>query len=69
MRRHDPATLERISRIQQIVGLRNILIHEYHEIDYEIVWRTITTFLPLLLQEVEVLLDEGERERLAGGKG
>lgn len=69
LRRHDAATLARISMIQQIVGLRNILIHEYHEIDYEIVWHTIKNHLPPLLLEVEALLDEGERERLEQAEG
>ncbi|MGI8552057.1 MAG: HepT-like ribonuclease domain-containing protein [Dehalococcoidia bacterium] len=37
----------------QIVGLRNRLIHEYHEIDLDIVWTVTTRDLPALLSELE----------------
>ena len=38
---HDPEITERISAVQQSVGLRNTLIHGYQAIDYPIVWHTI----------------------------
>ena len=42
--------------------MRNALIHMYHEIDYARVWRTVEVSLPVLLREVSLLLEEGERE-------
>jgi uncharacterized protein with HEPN domain len=33
---------------KDIVGMRNILIHDYIGIDYEIVWNTIDSYLPKL---------------------
>ncbi len=38
---HDPEITERISAVQQSVGLRNTLIHGYQAIDYPTVWRAI----------------------------
>ena len=32
LRRRDPATVARISNVGDIVGMRNVLIHQYHEI-------------------------------------
>jgi uncharacterized protein with HEPN domain len=55
----------RISAIPEIIGMRNVVIHMDHEIDYERVWRTIEVHLPVLLREVEMLLDEGDREEAA----
>ena len=39
----------------QIRGLRNRLIHEYFNIDHEIVWQVLTTEIPALLPELENL--------------
>src|ERR1700728_3598866 len=32
----------------KIIGLRNIVVHEYFRIDYEIIWDAATNFLPEL---------------------
>lgn len=40
-----------------IVGMRNRLIHAYFGIDYDVVWQTITESLPLLLVEVEAIIE------------
>lgn len=34
---------------KQIIGLRNKLIHEYFDINYEIIWTTVKVELPILL--------------------
>ena len=60
LRRHDPAIVARISAHNQIVGLRNALIHGYDVIDYPAVWRTVQESLPVLRSEVEQLLRESE---------
>jgi uncharacterized protein with HEPN domain len=39
-----------------IVGMRNILIHAYFDVDLDEVWRTVTTDLPPLIAELEKLL-------------
>jgi uncharacterized protein with HEPN domain len=37
----------------KIVGLRNIVVHEYFGINYQIIWEAATMFLPTLKVELE----------------
>ncbi len=46
-----------ISSQNQIIGMRNRVIHGYDKVDDEIVWGTIIKHLPLLKSEVCILLD------------
>lgn len=39
-----------------IVAMRNRLIHAYFEVDRDIVWRTVTEEIPVLLSSLRVLL-------------
>jgi uncharacterized protein with HEPN domain len=41
----------------QIVGLRNIFVHEYFGIDSNLVWDIITNDLPLLKASIKEMLD------------
>ena len=43
---------------RDIIAMRNRLIHAYFDIDLDILWQTVTTELPLLLESLEALLDE-----------
>ena len=43
-----------------IIGFRNVLIHQYHRIDYRIVFRIIRKDLPGLLRQLEAILSEQE---------
>ena len=43
---------------KQIVGMRNILVHNYFSIDAAIVWAVIENDLPVLKQQINKLLDE-----------
>ena len=58
LRRDDPETADRLSEHERIVGFRNVLVHGYDLVDDGIAWETIRTNLPLLLSEVEDLLEE-----------
>jgi uncharacterized protein with HEPN domain len=40
----------------QMYGMRNRIVHDYFEIDLEVVWRTVQMDLPLLRQQVSVLI-------------
>jgi len=41
---------------RRTVGLRNVIIHRYDEIQQDIIWRIITTELATLLTQLEPLL-------------
>ena len=38
VRRSDPEVSARIPEIAQIIGMRNIIVHEYGNIDHRLVW-------------------------------
>jgi uncharacterized protein with HEPN domain len=42
---------------QLITAMRNILIHDYDDVDLEIVWRTVEVDLPPLIKEIETYLN------------
>jgi uncharacterized protein with HEPN domain len=42
----------------EMVGLRNVLIHEYDDVDLSIVWNTIRNDLPLLISVLQKILGE-----------
>jgi uncharacterized protein with HEPN domain len=54
----DATTAARISERERIISFRNILIHGYAEVDDRIVWDVLQTKLPILLEEVEALLQK-----------
>lgn len=41
---------------QKIVGLRNVIVHDYRDLDQEELWETITIHLPVLVRATEGLL-------------
>jgi uncharacterized protein with HEPN domain len=55
---HDPDSAARISESEAIVGMRIVLVHRYGELDNRRVWDTIQSKLPILIREVEALLEE-----------
>ena len=56
--RLEPALAEQITECRGYIGLRNILNHRYPEIHHPTMWNTIATEIPVLIREVEQLLDE-----------
>ncbi|MBM2816007.1 MAG: hypothetical protein HW421_2769 [Ignavibacteria bacterium] len=46
----------KISSKKQIISLRNRVIHGYDRIDDEIVWGTIVKHIPILKNEIEILI-------------
>ncbi len=44
----------------EIVGMRNRLIHSYYDIDLDIVWRTIEEDIPPLVTELEKIIAHEE---------
>lgn len=57
IRDHDSGTLWQIAGAHQIIGLRNLLAHAYQDIDNDRIWSFIQTSLPVLIADVERLLD------------
>jgi len=41
---------------QQLIGMRNRLVHGYDIVDYDIVWSTVAQDLPPLITELEKIL-------------
>ena len=53
----DKAVAAQISEYQRIISFRNILIHEYADVDDKLVWDVVETNLPTLVREIDALLD------------
>ena len=54
-----PATdRERYAQVpwEQIIGLRQRLIHAYDRVDFDILWQIVTRDLPPLVAELEKIL-------------
>ena len=47
---------------KRVAGMRDVLIHEYHGVDLEIIWKTVQEELPPLTPLLEKMLQELEKE-------
>ena len=56
--RVDEQLANRISEFRSIIAFRNVLIHEYAQVDDRLVWGVVETKLPILIQEVDTLMKE-----------
>ncbi len=43
---------------QEIAGIRNRLVHDYKNIDLDILWQVVTVEIPVLLMSLEPLLPQ-----------
>lgn len=51
----DPTVADRITNYKRLIGLRNILIHGYADIDDELIWDLLQTNLATLVKEIDAL--------------
>jgi uncharacterized protein with HEPN domain len=58
--RYDPDVASRIGDYPRIIAFRNLLIHGYDLIDHAQVWKVVREQVPILLREVESILQEIE---------
>jgi uncharacterized protein with HEPN domain len=56
--KRDPAVAGRIKDCARVIAFRNVLIHGYDAIDHRRVWDAIEHSLPVLHEQVKVLLNE-----------
>ena len=59
--RSFPEMTTAIGPVRQIVGFRNRLIHEYADVEIEVIWAIVQDQIPPLLARAEVLLN-GEQD-------
>ena len=57
IKKFDEELIEKISEHHRIIGFRNILIHGYDIIDEMIVWQAVVNHLPILVKEINEILD------------
>lgn len=46
----------RISLGGAIVGMRNRIVHDYLNVDYNVLWETMTQAIPMLIVELEKIV-------------
>jgi uncharacterized protein with HEPN domain len=59
LRKASPEIAERVPDVHKIIGMRNVLVHGYAEVNDRIVWLAATTSIPTLIPVLKALLDEG----------
>jgi uncharacterized protein with HEPN domain len=59
--RVDSAFKDRITDFRSIIAFRNILIHDYAQIDDRLVWEIVQFKLPVLAGEVNALMGEADQ--------
>lgn len=56
LRRADPDTAQQISRLPEIVGFRNVLVHGYAGVDDATVWHAATTDVGALIVAIDAII-------------
>jgi uncharacterized protein with HEPN domain len=59
---HFPETKSRVDHARSIANFRNVIMHEYDELDDVEVWKIATHSAPLLKQQIDEWIHELERD-------
>ncbi len=62
LHRVDAVLAARITDSRSIVSFRNILTHAYAQIDNRIDWGIVESKLPVLIREIEELMNEPDQQ-------
>lgn len=62
LRRADPGLAERVPDLAQVVGFRNVLVHQYQAVDDNRVWNLLRTEVPAMLVALTAILSELDRD-------
>ncbi|MDO4259151.1 MAG: DUF86 domain-containing protein [Actinomycetaceae bacterium] len=65
LRRDDPTTAARVPGLHAIIGMRNVLAHQYGTVDNTTVWQNATQNLPPLVTVLTTLLQEYDAGKLS----
>ena len=44
---------------RQMIGMRNVVVHDYADVDLGLVWKTVREDLPGLIRRLNAILEEG----------
>jgi uncharacterized protein with HEPN domain len=44
---------------REMIGMRNVVVHDYADVDLSLVWKTVRDDLPGLIERLNAILDEG----------
>jgi uncharacterized protein with HEPN domain len=56
----DPQLIAVIPNAREVTGMRNWLIHAYHDVDDDVVWNAATRAAPELATQIRAVLDEDQ---------
>ena len=46
-------------RLRAFKGMRNVVAHRYHDVDYGVLWETIAVDIPRLAAQITAILERG----------
>jgi len=44
---------------REMIGMRNVVVHDYADVDLALVWKTVREDLPGLVERLNMILQEG----------
>lgn len=60
LRKTDPDTAARVPEVEKIIGMRNVIAHEYGSVDQVLLWAAVERRVPRLIDVLTALLAEAD---------